>query len=532
MDALVSLCNEEPLLTLALLIAVGTFLGQLHCWGISLGPSGVLFVGMAMGHWGVEFPLLFAELGVVLFVYAVGLQAGPHFLRTVRRHGWSYLLLAMVTLGVAWITAYLIAKAFGLDPALAAGIYSGALTSTPGLAASLQVLDAPAISVGFGVAYPLGIIGVVLLIQVVPRLLRIDWNREIERANAGEERPEIEVCWLCISNPQIEGKRISEIETTSMSKALISRVIDKYVAMPPHADTHLCLGQHVRVVGTVEDVRRLELLLGPRVEDFKEPQSSISSTTLIVTEESVCGKTLAESRFRERYGLTISRIWRDDFEFVPRAHSTLEFGDEVRLVGDEADIKRVESILGQRAKRLHETKFLPLGIGLSVGILLGRVPIELPDEITIQLGMAGGPLLVGLIAGHYGRIAKLNFRMPTAARRFVNDLGLVLFLSGAGVAAGASFWPVLQVQGVTLLMAAGLVTVVPLIAALALARSVFGWDALNCLGAACGAMTSTPGLGVVSRMTDSSAPSAAYVAVYPMALLAVTLLAPLLGLFL
>lgn len=529
MDDLVSLCNQEPLLALALLITAGTFLGQLRCFGISLGPSGVLFVGMVLGHWGMQLPSLLAELGVVLFVYAVGLQAGPHFLRTVRRHGWSYLLLALLTLGLAWITAFIAAKTLGLDPALATGIYAGALTSTPGLAASLQALDDPAVSVGFGVAYPLGIIGVVLFVQVVPRILRINWNQEIERANASEERPAIEVVWLRIANPQIEGKMIGEVEATFKSRAVISRVIDKYVAMSPQAETRLCLDQHVRVVGTAEDIQRLELLLGPRVEDFQEPRSSISSTTLVVTEEKLCGKSLEKLRFRERYGLTISRIWRDDFEFVPRAQTTLEFGDEIRLVGDVADIQRVEPILGHKAERLHDTKFLPLAIGLLAGILLSKLPIVLPNGISIQLGMAGGPLVAGLCAGHYGRIAKLNFRMPVAARKFVHDLGLVLFLSGAGVAAGASFWPVLQSQGITLLVVAASVTAVPLFGALVLARVIYGWDALNCLGAVCGAMTSTPGLGVVAKMTDSSVPSTAYVAVYPMALLTVTLLAPLLG---
>lgn len=529
LDYLVLIFNEQPVLALTALIAVGTLLGRIQCWGISLGASGVLFVAMAMGHWGVRLPEVFTDLGVVLFTYTIGLQAGPHFLRTVRRYGLSYLVLALFTLGIAWLVAFASARLLGIEPSLATGIYAGALTSTPGLAASLQILKDPTISVGYGVAYPMGVIGVVLFVQLVPRLLKIDWQEEINRSDAGNGNPVVDSAWLRITNPQLEGKTIGEVEATSMSGAVISRVIDKYVAMPPQARTRLCLNQYVRVVGSEEEIKKLELLLGPREAGFKEPRSVISSATLIVTEENICGKSLRHLQFRELYGLTISRIWRDDFEFVPQGHTTLEFGDEVRLVGDVADLARIEPILGHKAQRLNETQFLPFAIGLLAGVVLGNIPISLSPAISFQLGMAGGPLTAGLVVGHFGRISKMNFRMPVAARRFVNDLGLILFLGGAGSEAGASFWQVVQSQGGSLLLASAIVTLVPLVAAWGLARHAFGWDALNCLGAVCGAMTSTPGLGAVTRVADSSAASTAYVAVYPVALLAVTFLAPLLG---
>lgn len=529
MDFSLEELNQQPILALAALIALGTLLGRVQCWGISLGASGVLFAAMAMGHYGIELPEVFTELGVVLFTFTVGLQAGPHFLHTVRRYGLSYFGLALFTLGVAWVVAFGFAKLCDIPANLTTGIYAGALTSTPGLAASLQALDDPKISVGYGVAYPLGVIGVVLFVQVAPRLLRLDWNKEIKRADAGNGKPEVTRVWLRITNPQIEGKTIGDVEATSMAGAVISRVIDKYLAMPPQASTHLALDQHVRVVGTEEEIRKMELLLGPVDEEFEEPKSAISSATLIVTEQKLCGQSLEQLQLRERYGLTVSRIWRDEFEFVPRARTTLEFGDEVRLVGDTADLERIEPIIGHKAERLNETQFLPFALGLLVGVVLGNIPLNLTEEISVSLGMAGGPLAAGLCAGHFGRIGRMNFRMPVAARKFVNDLGLILFLGGAGVAAGADFVSVVRSQGVMLLLAAALVTAAPLAAAWVLSRKVFGWDALNCLGSVCGAMTSTPGLGAVTRVADSAAPSTAYVAVYPVALLAVTILAPLLG---
>ena len=312
--------------------------------------------------------------------------------------------------------------------------------------------------------------------------------------------------------------------------AVISRVVDKYVAMPPMAETHFQIDQHVRVVGSMEEVRQLELLLGPVDGQFKEPRSSLSSATLVVTATELCGKTLSELKFRGRYGVTITRLWRDELEFVPHAKTTLEFGDEVRVVGDEADLKRLAPVLGHHSERLSETSFLSLGLGLLAGVLLGAVPMGLPGGLSFKLGMAGGPLVAGLVAGHCGRIARFNFRMPLAARKFVNDFGLLLFLSGAGVAAGSSFVSVIREQGAVLLLASLIVALVPLMGAWVMTRHVLKWDALNCLGAVCGAMTSTPGLGAVTKVADCSVPSTAYVAVYPFALLAITLIAPLLGL--
>jgi putative transport protein len=532
LDSLAPLLNQHPLLALAILIVLGKLLGNLQVGGFALGTSGVLFIGMVLGHLGVQLPDVLGQLGVALFVYSVGLQAGPHFWNTLRQRGVSFLVLASSTLLLAWVTSFFTARWLGLESALASGVFSGALTSTPGLAASLQVLESPNVSVGFGIAYPLGVIGVILFVQLVPRLRQFDWEQEIERAKASVQQPAIQYAWIRITNPQMEDKTIQEVEAMHMTGAIISRVYDKYVAMPPHDETHLALRQHVRVVGTETDLQRMELLLGPRVTNFSEPRSTITSATLVVTENSICGQTLQAMQFRERYGVTITRIWRDDFEFVPDPQATLEFGDEIRIVGDTADCQRLTHIIGLQAQRLNETRFLPLGIGLLAGILVGRVPIPLPSGNELLLGLAGGPLVAGLVAGHFGRLGPLTFRMPVAARMFINELGLVLFLSSAGIRAGEHFWQVLQSQGPALLAMALAVTLIPLSGSFLLARYFFHWDALTSLGAMCGAMTSTPGLGAVTKLTNHSAPSTAYVAVYPLALLLISLMAPLLGVLL
>jgi putative transport protein len=449
--------------------------------------------------------------------------------RSIRHRGWSFVVLAIVTLVVAWLTAAVASKLLGIDAALGTGMYAGALTSTPALAAALQAADDPRVSVGFGVAYPFGVIGVILFVQLVPRLLGIDWQQEQARAKASDDQPPIEVAWFELANPQIEGKTIRELELVHPTGAVISRVLDKYLALPPQADTRLGLGQHVRAVGTEAELAQLELLFGPRAPDFREPRSAITSATMVITEEQYCGKSLAELGFRERFGVTVTRLWRDDIEFVPTGNNMLEFGDEIRVVGDTDDCRRVTDLLGHRPDRLHETRFLGVGLGLLAGVLVGMVPIPLAGSATLRLGLAGGPLVTGLVVGHFGRIGPVSFRLPTAARMFMNQLGLILFLAAAGLHAGEKFWQVVSQQGVAMLVAAALITALPLVVSFALARYWFRWDALHALGAVCGAMTCTPGLGIVNKLADSSVPATAYVAVYPVALVAVSILAPLLG---
>jgi putative transport protein len=228
----------------------------------------------------------------------------------------------------------------------------------------------------------------------------------------------------------------------------------------------------------------------------------------------------------------VTRIWRDDFEFTPNATTSLEFGDTIRVVGNRGDCDRLVPVVGHQEERLQETAFTPLALGLLLGVLMGFIPLPLPGGLEVSLGLAGGPLLAGLIAGHFGRIGPLTFRVPMAAKYFIRELGLIFFLAAAGVAAGHEFWAVLRSQGVALLVGGLFTTMLPMIASFVAARWILRWDAITSLGAICGAMTSTPGLGAVATMSRSQASSLAYVAIYPTALIGITIVAPLLGMIL
>ncbi|MCB2155277.1 YidE/YbjL duplication [bacterium] len=517
-------------LSLFLIILLGTLIGNLSIRGVSLGASGVLFVALVFGHFGIAIPGAITTLGVALFVYAVGLQAGPRFFKAFRSRGIAFAMLAIVTLAAGFAATVAMEMIFHFGAALSTGLYTGSLTTTPGLAAALEALKDPNVSVGYGVAYPFGVVGVVLFVQLMPRFLRIDLKKEAKEVERKMKGPGVKVVWLEMKNPQLHGKTVDELSSAHLTTTAISRITKLGHTIPARNEAELQLGDRVRAIGTDDNLHKLEMLIGPQIENVEEPPSNIVSHTLIVSEDAVAGKRLDELHIRERYGIVVTRLWRDEIEMVPTGSSTLEFGDTIRIVGDSADCQRFMPLVGHQERRLQETRFLPLSLGLAVGVAIGLIPLPFPGELRVALGMAGGPLFAALIVGHFGRIGPLSFRMPLAAKIFIREMGLIFFLAGAGTKAGANFVEVLKAQGVQLFIAGVVIAAVPLAASYIFARWVLKLDILSTLGAICGGMTSTPGLGVASNAADSDVPAVAYATVYPVALILVTILSQILGL--
>lgn len=532
LDRVVEFLNEQSMVALFSIIAFGLLLGRLQFRGLSLGSSGVLFVGLLFGHLGVVTPAVVVTLGVILFVYAVGLQAGPRFVRSFQKHGLEFLSLVLVTLAAAFACCLVLAHYLDVPPTLSAGLFAGAMTSTPGLAAGMEILDDPTVAVGFGAAYPFGVLGVILFVQLAPRILRLDLSVEEKKARASSELEPVVNAWFQIKNPMVAGKTVDDMSAAHLTNTLLSRVAKGEEILAAKADVVLELGDHVRAVGTARELARLEMLLGPKVPDLPDTRSHVGTLTLHVTERAISGRTLAELKFRERYGVNITRIFRDDFEFVPHGDSRLEFGDTIRIAGSKEDCERVIPLVGHQEEKLRETQFLPLAIGLVSGVLLGLLPLPVPGGLEMRLGLAGGPLIAGLFIGHLGQIGAMSFRLPVAALFFIRELGLLFFLAGAGSSAGTQFWSVLQTHGWATVLVSVITGLAPMFAALWFARKILRWDALTSLGAICGAMTSTPGLGAVAKMSRTPAASLAYVAVYPAALIGATILTPSIGILL
>lgn len=527
MSEFINTLLANPIVVLFAILAIGTVVGQLSWRNISLGNSAILFVALVFGHYGFTLPPEISALGVVLFVYAVGLQAGPRFFKSFRQRGLSYAVLAIATLVSGVATAILIGALMGIDGALAAGLFTGAKTTTPGLAAALEATGKnPLVSVGYGIAYPFGVLGVVLFAQLLPRLLGIDLVKESEAVVQSQAGPKVEAVWLEVRNPQLSGRTVEALANAGIAGGNIARLARNGEVQPVRDNTEIHLGDYLKVVAQADHLAGFEITIGPRVEYMEPEARDISSFTVFVTEQELVGRSLRQLRLRDRFGVTVTRHWRDDTESVPGADTTLEFGDVIRIVGSKEDCERFIPVVGHQERRLQETNFLPLLLGLLVGVAVGMITIPFPGG-GFKLGAAGGPLLVALLAAHYGRLGPLSFRMPLAAKYFIRELGLIFFLAGAGTVAGANFIEVVTTQGPMLFLAGAAMTIVPMSVAYFVARRVMKMDVLSTLGAICGAMTSTPGLGAVCNAAKSDYPAVPYASVYPVALILVTILAKL-----
>ena len=526
----------EQMLVLFAILAIGSWIGQVSFKGISLGTAGVLFVALVFGHFGLQVPKEIMELGLLLFVYAVGLQAGPRFFRTFRQRGIQYVVIGLLTVTTGAVVAVGLALVLKLPYDLASGLYAGALTCTPALAAAIDVVQrlvpgqGANVSVGYGIAYPFSLVGVVLLIQVLPRLLGRNLRLEEEKwlQEKQVETPRLEARQFIITNFNVEGKSVSEVNPHRMSLTNISRLKRGEVVFAATPEIVLHQGDIVMVVGPSEELDKMRLLLGEETQVRMDMNTNVLSMDVDVVEHSLVGKKLAEMRVFERYNVVITRIRRQGLELVPTGNTTLELGDNIRVVGERSAAEEFTRLVHGPERKADETNMVPFLFGLLLGILAGTLPINLPNGLTVRLGTAGGAFLVSLLVGHFGRIGPLRLYVPAAARNLSRELGLMLFLAGAGVSAGAQFVQVLQERGLILLAAGALITVVSVLVGVVLMHKFYRMNVLASMGALCACMTNPPGLGAANTQTESDLPTLSYASIYPVALIFKIILAQIL----
>jgi putative transport protein len=530
---LVSSLLEDQLLLLFIILFLGSVLGKASIKGLSLGSSGVLLVAMIFGHYGYQVSGTVQQLGLSLFIVAVGLQAGPRFFRMMRTSGVVFGIIGLLIVLIAAIVTIIVSRLFHFSPALSIGLMTGALTSTPGLAAALQATNDPLASVGYGIAYPFGVIAVVLFVQLLPRVLKIDLEKDLNESNGpirNEESPE--VMTIEVTHATYNKKTIKEIHFERYHSIVISRVIRGNRNIIALNDTVILKGDRLVAVGLEEDLKKLCKDIGKRVEIDFQNSDHIKLRKVTVDSEEVVGKNLKELGLRSAYGVTVTRIERGGFEFSQNPKWRLERGDVLTIVSSEDRIKEVESLFSRNHLQVTNVHILSLSLVLLIGIAVGMIPIHLPGLGTITLGVAGGPLFVALIIGHFGKLGPIRARYYQPSTRVVSDLGLVLFLAGAGTTAGQGIVDVVRAEGLGLVFGGSLITLTPILAGYFIAKKWFRLNTIHSLGALCGGMTSTPGLGSVNQLVESEEPAIAYAAAYPFALIFVAITSQLLIFFL
>jgi putative transport protein len=531
LEALNQLFLDQPLVTLFAVIALGLLFGSITIKGINLGSSGVLFSALLAGHLGYSIPGGVGTLGLVLFVYCVGIGAGGRFFASVAREGATLAKLALVIVSLGGLITWAGATLLDLPADLAAGIFAGALTSTPALAAATDGLKeaSTGVSIGYGIAYPFGVIGVVLFVQVLPRILKYDLEKIAAEHDAGDDTEDrVENVLVECTNQNLIGKRIADSGVVNLNACQVSRIFKDGQLAPLSYEDTFTEGLLLLLVGRSKEIAIAVDYIGQRSHRNMLKDVENERQQLLVTERKIAGKNLRDIAPLKNYGIVITRITRLGLTFVPNASTIIELNDQLTSVGRTDDLKIFAKAVGHRSNAIDTTDLLSLSAGLTLGIIVGLIPIGLPGSTPITLGLAGGPLFVALLLGHFGRVGRIVGHIPRPTRLLLQELGLVFFLANAGIRGGGSLAVTVQEYGFMLFGLGIAVSVIPLMVAWPLARKLFKLDALQALGGICGGMTSTPALGAITAKTDSQVPVVSYVSAYPVALIVMILIAKVL----
>jgi putative transport protein len=519
---------------LAFVCMVGMSLGALKVRGIGLGTAGVLFAGILVGHFGRpvdQHTLEFSkDLGLIVFVFTIGLQLGPGFFSAMRQQGLKLNALAAAIVLLGAIIAPLAARLMGFDQAGALGVYSGATTNTPSLAAATQALTAlgnmdddrlalPALA--YAVTYPAAIAAIIGTLMLIQKIFRIDPAREAAEF-AAQHRPAaapLERRTLLVDNPNLNGVRVDGIPGRIESGVTVARIQRQGVTQPATDSTVIRPGDRLSVVGSPAGLDRFELVIGQRTdEDLVLTESDVTSRRVAVTHRGVLGKRIDELQLGERFGVAVTRVGRGEVELSAAPGLQLKFGDMIQLVGRQEDLDKAAAALGDSVKELNETQFVPFFTGIVLGIALGTMPIPVPGmPQPVQLGLAGGPLVVALLLGRIGRIGRLVWHMPANTNLAFREFGIALFFASVGLNAGREFFStVFSAVGAQWLIAGVCVTVLPLLLVGIYARAAWKMNFIDLSGLLAGSMTDPPALTFASNLAGSDASMVAYATVYPL----------------
>jgi putative transport protein len=542
--------NEVALavLVISIISVVGLGLSAIKFRGVGLGITGVLFAGLFFGHlgWHIDDGVLqfLKESGLILFVFTIGLQIGPGFFASLKRQGLPVNICATLIVLCGAGTTLLVAKVLGINPLAAAGLFSGATTNTPSLGAAQQAIvmlpHAEAGSKGlpalaYAVAYPGGVIGIIFCIVLLRSLFRINAVEEVaafEKERRGQT-PSLKRRAIRITNPDLDGLTIAGIPGLPGAGVVVSRIRTASTGDIDVAtgQMRIHVGDTLLAVGTPADLDRFQEGVGePSQEDLLGSESGIIYRRIIVTRKTPLGKTLRELALHTICGVIVTRIQRGEIEIPGAPDTRLQFGDTLLCVGDGTGLDQAAKLLGNSPKDLGHTNFLPVFLGIALGVAAGLIPLALPGlPAAVRLGLAGGPLIIAIILSRIGQIGRLVWYMPADANLALREMGIVLFLACVGLKAGAKFIPTLMSpEGLSWLIGGFCITVLPLLIVGILARLILKMNYVTLSGLIAGSMTDPPALAFANTMVKSDSVSISYAAVYPLTMLLRILCAQLL----
>lgn len=524
----------------AFVIAAGVLLGKIKVFGISLGVTFVLFVGILVGHFGftgnTSILNFVQDFGLILFVFCIGLQVGPSFFSSFKKGGVAMNMVAVgiVALNIAVALILYFALQGRVDIPMMVGILCGAVTNTPGLGAANEALtqinyNGPQIAMGYACAYPLGVMGIILSMILIRIICRIDLSKEEEEIKRGEEaNPHLKPFFLNLEvhNEALQGKTVLQVRNFLARDFVCSRIMksDGCVYIPT-ANTVLELNDKMFIVCTEDDSEAIITFIGPQVQNVDweaqgKTDKPMVSRRILVTQSNINGKTLGELHFNSMYGVNVTRVNRSGMDLFASRQLTLQVGDRVMVVGPQDAVERVAGLLGNQLKRLDHPNIVTIFIGILCGILFGSLPFAIPGIPTpIKLGLAGGPLIISILIGRFGHKVKLVTYTTMSANLMLREVGLALFLASVGIKAGGSFvQTVVEGDGLLYVGIGFLITIIPLIIMGIVARWRHKLNYYTLMGLIAGSNTDPPALAYANQVSSNDAPAVGYSTVYPLSM--------------
>lgn len=520
----------------AVVIAIGLGLNRVKFGSVSLGVTWILFVGIVAGHFGFLLDQttshFIKEFGLILFIYSIGLEVGPGFFSSFRKGGITLNLLAMSMVLLACCTAYAIHLITGTSLIDMVGVLSGAVTNTPGMGAAQQTFYDmtgevnTSIAQGYAVTYPLGVVGVILSIIVLKRVFRVNFDNErrIMMERNKENAEQLEAVTLEVHNDSVCGRTIREIQELFSRKCVITRVLHERTHDIELAEstTTLGMGDKIFIVASPFEIEALTLLIGPRINMNMAEWDAIEANNLtsercVITNPQINGKRLGDLKLRQTFNVTITRIIRAGVDLIADPHLLLQLGDRIVVVGKRESIKKIAELMGNSVKRLDEPNLTAIFLGIALGVVLGSIPIFIPNvPVPVKFGLAGGPLIISILISKFGPQMKLVTYTTSSANKMIRQIGITLFLASVGIGAGDGFVDTLVDGGYWWVLYGFLITTLPCLVIGVIARVKLKLSFFTIAGLVSGTMTNPPALAYSNEVCGNNQASVAYSTVYPL----------------
>lgn len=544
------LSTDSPvhsIVALSLICALGLALGKVRVMGISLGVAFVFFIGILAGHFGLRVNaqcLGYAEtFGLVIFVYMLGLSVGPNFFGSLRREGlplnlWS---LAIILLGTLF--AVVLVPLTGVSLPDMVGLLCGATTNTPALGAAQQALQqtghaAGTLALGTAVTYPFGVVGVIIVMVILRRVLVRPADLQIP---ARDDANKTYIGEYLVVNPALDGKKVSDFALNSHERFIISRIWRGQEVIVPGADTELRQNDKVLVITNKDDRKAMEILFGRETAtnwnadqiDWNHIDAEVASRTVVVTRKVLNGKHLVDLQLRSTYGVNVSRVLRGDLKLLATDDLRLQYGDRVVVVGPPSALDNVEKFIGNAVQTLNEPNLGSIFLGMVLGLLLGLIPVVIPGAaVPVHLGVAGGPIVMGIIVGALGPKAHIISYTTRSASLILRKFGLSLYLACLGLEAGKDFFHTLiRPEGLMWIGIGALLTLIPIFIVGVIMLRMHKYDFGTICGVLCGSMANPMALGYANDTIQGETPSLSYASVYPLGMFIRVLIAQVLIMF-